>query len=32
VVEADLNGKNARFITPKELAQLVVEADRVVTI
>jgi hypothetical protein len=31
VTEADLQGKNARFTTPKEFAELVAAADRVVT-
>jgi hypothetical protein len=31
VVEADLQGKNATFINPKRAAELVVEADRVVS-
>jgi len=30
-LEADLEGKNAQFITPKVLAELIVAADRVVT-
>jgi hypothetical protein len=28
VVEADLKGKNAKFITPKDYAELIVAADR----
>jgi hypothetical protein len=32
VVEADLAGKNATFITPKDAALLAAEADNVITI
>jgi hypothetical protein len=32
VVEADLEGKNASFITPKEFAEHVASADKVVSI
>jgi hypothetical protein len=32
VTEADLQGKNAQFITPRINAQLIAAADRVVTV
>jgi hypothetical protein len=32
VAEADLEGKNAEFITPKDFAEHVAAADRTVTI
>jgi hypothetical protein len=32
VSEDDLQGKNAKFITPKDLADLTVAADRVVIV
>lgn len=32
VTEADLKGKNAQFITPCQYAEIVVSADRVVSI
>jgi len=32
VVEDDLKGKNARFITPKVVAELMAAADKIVTI
>jgi hypothetical protein len=31
VTDADLQGKNARFTNPKEYAELVAAADRVLT-
>jgi hypothetical protein len=32
VTEADLQGKNATFVTPKRVAELTVAADRVISI
>jgi len=32
VVEQDLKGKNAGFVTPKIVAELMAAADRVVTV
>jgi hypothetical protein len=31
VTDDDLRGKNAQFITPRQFAELVAEADRVVS-
>jgi hypothetical protein len=32
VVDADLEGKNATFVTPKDFAERVVAADKVVSV